>query len=193
MSDFKIIESLSHSSYNFYYKYNKEEKNEKKSYYKSAVFFIVLFIVILSSLTFYSIENKSIDLYTKYYTTYLTSINHRSIIKDSDTIATVFYEMDNGNFNEALSILNIIKTRNYIVDFYTAVSLQEIGNYQDAILNYNKVINNNDNLFIEQSYWYSGLCYLKLSENEKALENFKKIPENSFYKKRANEIISKIK
>lgn len=192
MSDYKIIESLSHSNYNFYFKY-KEEKNKKKSYYKSIVFFIILFIILSSSLTFYSIENSSIDLYTKYYTTYLTSINHRGIIKDSDTIATVFYEMNNGNFNGALSILNIIKTRNYIVDFYTAVSLQEIGNYQDAILNYNKVIKDSDNLFVEQSYWYSGLCYIKLSENEKAIENFKKIPENSFYKKLANEIISKIK
>ena len=192
MSDYKIIESLSHSNYNFYFKY-KEEKNKKKSYYKSIVFTIILFIILLSSLTFYSIENKSIDLYTKYYKTYLTSINHRGIIKNSDTISTVFYKMNNGNFNEALSILNMIKTRNYIVDFYTAVSLQEIGNYQDAILNYNKVIKDSDNLFVEQSYWYSGLCYIKLSENEKAIENFKKIPENSFYKKQANEIISKIK
>lgn len=69
------------------------------------------------------------------------------------------------------------------------VTYQEIGNYKNAIKEYDIVCNNNDNIFVEQAKWYTALCYLKF-DKEKAYDRFKHISEaNGYYQSMANEIL----
>ena len=188
MSDFKIIESSSHNKYNFYFKYDDSQKVNKNIKNKITISFLIFLILLTVSINFFTPTNENI--YKKYYTIYLTPINRSN---EKDTLDIAFNEISNQKYDNALSILKSEKNKSVVSYFFMAVSLQELGKYKDAIANYNKVIQNNNNLLIEQSHWYSGLCYIKLKENDKALQCFNNIPENSNYKKPAQEIISKIK
>jgi tetratricopeptide (TPR) repeat protein len=77
--------------------------------------------------------------------------------------------------------------------FYSGVALQETGKYQNAIQQYQTVITNKDNLFMEQAQWYIGLCYLQTNENKKAYKIFRKIATNEgFYQQKADAILQKI-
>jgi len=78
--------------------------------------------------------------------------------------------------------------------FYSGVSLQELGKYQKAISEYETVITDIDNLFVEQANWYIGLCYLQTNEDKKAYKQFKKIAkEDGFYQLKAEAILRKMK
>jgi hypothetical protein len=49
------------------------------------------------------------------------------------------------------------------------------------------------NLYLERAEWFAGLCYLKLNENDNAIELFNKISlSNSFYKDKAIAILKQI-
>lgn len=73
-------------------------------------------------------------------------------------------------------------------------SLIEINRYKDAGRSFQKVVDNNDNLYIEDAIWLLGLCYLKTDENEKAAEVFTKIAASeSRYMKDARDIIKRMK
>jgi len=55
-----------------------------------------------------------------------------------------------------------------VAHFYSGASFQETGQYKNAINEYQMVINDKDNLFIEQAQWYIGLCYLQTNDSKKA-------------------------
>jgi tetratricopeptide (TPR) repeat protein len=74
------------------------------------------------------------------------------------------------------------------------VSLQELGEYKNAIDEYEVVVTDKDNLFIEQAEWYIGLCYIQTKEDEKAIRQFKRIVNNrGFYQQKAEAILRKMK
>jgi thioredoxin-like negative regulator of GroEL len=57
-----------------------------------------------------------------------------------------------------------------------------------------KVIDDNDNLFLEDAEWYLALCYLKTQEPEKAADVLDQIKRSeSIYKKDAARIMRKMK
>jgi hypothetical protein len=58
---------------------------------------------------------------------------------------------------------------------------------------FNNVIKQADNLFIEQSQWNIGLCYLGRNENEKAIKQFRRIVEQQgYYQKQAEKLLKKL-
>ncbi|MDP3914552.1 MAG: hypothetical protein Q8R96_12540, partial [Bacteroidota bacterium] len=62
------------------------------------------------------------------------------------------------------------------------------------IKEYEAVVTNKDNLFVEQADWYIGLCYLQTNENKKAIKQFKKIANtHGFYQQKALAILRKMK
>ncbi len=74
------------------------------------------------------------------------------------------------------------------------VSNYEEENYPEAKQSFTKVIDNNNNLFLEDAQWYLALCYLKTDEKEKAIDqlNFIKKSE-SIYRDDARKILRKMK
>jgi tetratricopeptide (TPR) repeat protein len=75
----------------------------------------------------------------------------------------------------------------------TGVSNMELDEYEEASNSFRKVINHNDNLFIEQAEWYIGFCYIKTENTDKAIEQFAKIASgNSLNKDKAKKILRKI-
>ena len=74
------------------------------------------------------------------------------------------------------------------------VSNFEFKDYPEAKHSFIKVIDDNDNLFLEDAKWYFALCYLKTEEMEKAADVLAQIKRSeSIYKKDAARIMRKMK
>ena len=104
--------------------------------------------------------------------------------------------MNNKNYDQALNKLNGILAKDKqspVGNFYTGAIYQQTGKYDKAIQYYNTVIKEGDNLFVEQSEWYVGLCYLNRNEKEKAIRQFRKISwKGGYYQQQSNEILKKL-
>jgi tetratricopeptide (TPR) repeat protein len=83
---------------------------------------------------------------------------------------------------------------NIAVMYYSGISNIEIKDYQKAILMFESIINNGDNLYTENSEWYLGLSLLASGQIEKAEAKFNAIASSPghFYNKDAKSILEKI-
>lgn len=77
---------------------------------------------------------------------------------------------------------------------YIGLSLMELEQYEDAIKNFENVIQcRNNKEYIPQTMWYKGLCYLKTGDKEKAVSIFTKISKyNKGKYKEAKKILKKL-
>jgi tetratricopeptide (TPR) repeat protein len=138
------------------------------------------------------------ELYQKFYATYQTTgINRSAGMTTDQTLSEALQKFDNQDYKSAISLLQEVIGRdqnNMVGHFYAGVSLQETGKYKSAIDEYQTVMINKDNLFVEQANWYIGLCYLQTNENKKAFTQFKKIAKKEgYYQLKAQAILRKIK
>jgi len=82
----------------------------------------------------------------------------------------------------------------FVLNFYSAVSMHNLEKYSDAIANYSKVIDNGDNMYIEEAEWYRSLCYVKLNDKVKAKQELLAIVnKNGDYKHDAKAVLRRIK
>jgi len=156
---------------------------------------LILLLGITGLLTRQASQDK---LYQKFYAAYpISGINRSANTSVDQALAVALQKFDNQEYEAALNLLQKVTSRdqnNSVAHFYAGASLQETGKYQNAISEYQRVILNQDNLFIEQAQWYIGLCYLQTNENKKAYQQFKKIAENQgFYQPKAQAILRKMK
>jgi tetratricopeptide (TPR) repeat protein len=130
-------------------------------------------------------------IFKQYYTENIIDITR----DDKNNEAIVKFQQK--DFNAASELfLNILSkdTSNIAVYFYYGISNIETKNYNIAINTFNKIIKQNDNLYIEHAEWYKGLCYLKSNQKNKAINEFTKIANNpdNYYNKKAKDILEKL-
>jgi len=155
-------------------------------------------LILLLGITGIMSRQAQDDVYQKFYTKYeATGIVRSANLTANKTLSEALQKFENQDYNAALNLFTEVIARdqnNMVGHFYTGVSLQETGKYQNAIKEYETVIIDKDNLFTEQAEWYIGLCYLQTNENKKAYKQFKKIAKNEgFYQQKAQSILNKIK
>ena len=155
-------------------------------------------LILLLGITGIMSRQSQDDIYQKFYTKYeATGIVRSANLTANKTLSEALQKFENQDYNAALNLFTEVIARdqnNMVGHFYTGVSLQETGKYQNAIKEYETVIIDKDNLFTEQAEWYIGLCYLQTNENKKAYQQFKKIAKNEgFYQQKAKSILNKIK
>jgi len=155
-------------------------------------------IIMLSISGLLSRQASQDELYQKFYTTYQTTgINRSPDLTTDKTLPEALQRFDNKDYTTAINLLKEVIGRdqkNMAANFYAGVSLQETGKYESAIDQYQTVMIDKDNLFVEQANWYIGLCYLQTNENKKAYNQFKKIAENQGYNQlKAQAILRKMK
>ena len=98
-----------------------------------------------------------------------------------------------GEFNQAVFLFSESGDQ-AIAKYYTALSYMETSRYSYAIPLFEGIILDKNNLFIERSEWYLGLCYIKIHSFDKADSLFVKISEgSSVYKGSASEIADLLK
>lgn len=137
------------------------------------------------------------QVFSNYYKPYNVVTNTRSsdIIIDN-LLVTALKSYETKDFRTALTLFKKILDKdstNITSNFYSGISNIEINKYSQANKNFTRVVKYKNNLFIEQSEWYLGFCYLKTNEKDKALKQFQAIAQgNSFYKTKAQEILNKL-
>ncbi len=78
--------------------------------------------------------------------------------------------------------------------FYSGASYQGLTRYNQAIHEYNMVLNHNDNIFVDQAEWYRALCYVRLGEMKSAIAYLEAIKnKNGYYAKDARRLLKKLR
>lgn len=169
--------------------------HRSKVFWYSAASVIVLMLVFGSLIRNRNYSNQAI--YAAYYQPYKGGESgSRSTTSGVSGLNYALREMDQGNYPTALKWLESTSPTDqdgYSINFYSGVIYQETGEYNNAISSFSKVVHHGDNLLVEQSEWYIGLCYLRLDEREKALAQFKAIiGREGFYKDQSKKIIKQL-
>jgi hypothetical protein len=166
-----------------------DEKLGVVSPHKKHLFWYAAASVILLMFVFTSlVKNRnysSQQLYTAYYQPYKnTESVSRSTLGSYSNLNSALHNIDIGNYHDAiLQLKSTPETERdgYSVNFYSGVVYQELGEYNSAINSFTEVVRHGDNLLVEQSEWYIGLCYLRTDEREKALAQFRTIVSRKGY------------
>jgi len=137
------------------------------------------------------------QLYASYYQPYKIGSNvSRSAVSSTDNMNIAIREIDKGNYSSALVMLEKASKAGddgFSISFYSGVALQELGQYKSAINSFTEVVRHGDNLLVEQSEWYIGLCYLRFEERDKALKQFKNIvARNGYYRDKSNKLLKQL-
>lgn len=180
---------------------NKEKRKIRfQGKLKIAAASMILFIGMAS--VYYMLGNKTYTneaVFINYYKPYSIVINTRSSSEATNTdkvIEEALQSYESKNYRAALSLFQTILDKdstNLTSNFYSGISNIQVQEYPKANKNFTRVLNHKNNLFIEQSEWYLGFCYLMTNEREKAKETFSAIAKgNSFYRTKAKEILSKL-
>jgi tetratricopeptide (TPR) repeat protein len=107
-------------------------------------------------------------------------------------IKTALLHYNNSEFKKAIAILKD-NQKDIISKFYLGLSYIETKKYNKAIICFQDVLDDNSNLFLEQSKWYKGLCYLKLDKKKDAKDVFQEIIKNDdLFKNQASKILKSL-
>jgi len=159
----------------------------------SAVILVVIGFLLSN---FINPKQTAEELFYQHYEPYVVPTNYRSAAEINNVFHKALVEYRNQDYQKALQLFEKVLFEDESrmdVTLLTGISYLEIENYIGANSSFNKVINHNDNLFIEQAEWYLALCYLKMGELEKAKLQFgKMITDNSLYKVAVEDILNKL-
>lgn len=138
------------------------------------------------------------EIYGRYYSRYEPSGIVRSGGTDADDLMlSGMQKIEVREYDAALSLfgeLLSLDASNMAGHFYSGVSYQETGKYDQALKEYETVISNADNLFTEHAEWYSGLCYLQTGDTRKAVRQFRAIAQREgYYQDKSKDILRKLR
>ncbi|MFA9371701.1 MAG: tol-pal system YbgF family protein [Labilibaculum antarcticum] len=181
--------------------HNPAEKRKLKFLTKWNITAASLALVIGLGSLMYILNNPSTysndKVFSNYYKPYNVVVNTRSSdVMIDNLLVTALKSYETKDYRTALTLFKKILDKdstNITGNFYSGISNIEINEYSKANKNFTRVLKHKNNLFIEQSEWYLGFCYLMTNEKEKALKQFHVIAQgNSFYKTKALEIINRL-
>jgi len=173
------------------------QNSKRKSYLKYAAVFTGL--VIIGSIAIFSGKTTSNDeIVSKFYKLYEPPANHRSAQAGINSDYAQALEFYNTHDYERAAILfsKVVESnpKDMQSTLLSGVSNFENRKYPEAKKSFGKVIDDNNNLYIDQAEWYLALCYIKTEEKEKAIKQLEKIrSEEGVYKNDAKKILRKLK
>ncbi len=140
------------------------------------------------------------DLFVKYMKPYELVLTNRSVDNEATNIlmniAQTAYQ--NGDFESAVGLYDevlAINSEKVEAEFGKGVSNMEITKYVEATESFTRVIEHNDNLFIQKAEWYMAGCLLAMNETDRARRQLAMIASSShhYYKDDATKILKRMK
>ena len=164
--------------------------------YWSAAASVIVLLAVSSLLQQRGISDQ--DLYATYFQSYNNIAGtSRSASASDNLLSEAIREIDKGDYATALDMLQVVsadKQEGFTASFYSGKAYQALGDYKNAISSYAEVVQHGDNLLVEQSRWFIGLCYLRINEREKAVSQFRSIvAENGFYAQKSNDLLKQLR
>ncbi len=175
-------------------------KKQKRPVVKYAA--VLAALIIIGGLALLSNRKFTNDeIIDRYYKPYQTASTSRS--------GDLINNQDFNDYNLALEYYNIHDYRNAAI-YFSKVLENEPGNMQSTLLNgisnfenrnypeaksdFSKVIEDNDNYYIDHAQWYLALCYIKTEERAKAVKQLSLIENsNTIHRKDARKILRHLK
>lgn len=159
----------------------------------------VALVALISTIVYFTLRQVSSDqLYDRYYSRYELPGAARSMSSSGITLmdkAIASYAMK--DYEEAIGYLEqLIKTEQGDMEtvFMHGMANMEVSNYPVASGSFNRVLENNDNLYLEDAAWYLGLCYMMTDSTDKAVKQFSAIAESkSRYSRQAAKLVRRLK
>jgi len=159
----------------------------------------VLLAVLIFSGLYVALRPGSNDvLFDKYYARYETPGAVRSVVSSGNTLmenAIASYTAK--DYEKAIGYLEqviIAEQGDMETVFMHGMANMEVKNYPIASGSFTKVIEHNDNLYLEDAAWYLGLCYMMTNETDKAVKQFSAIAKSrSRYSKEAAKLARRLK
>jgi tetratricopeptide (TPR) repeat protein len=159
----------------------------------------ILLAVLISSALYFALRPGSNDvLFNKYYARYESPGAVRSVVSSGNTLmenAIASYTAK--DYDKAIGYLEqVIGTEQGDMEsvFMHGMANMEVKNYPLASGSFTRVIEHNDNLYLEDAAWYLGLCYMMTDETEKAVKQFTAISASrSRYSKEAAKLARRLK
>lgn len=167
-------------------------------HYAASAAFALLVAIGLATVLGTPLSNS--DLFAKYMKPYELVLTNRSgenqVISHLMNLAQEAYL--NGNFANAVGHFDeVLELNDQMMDaeFYKGAS--NMGNelYVDASKSFTRVIEHNDNLFVQKSEWFLAGCLLALDETDRARRQLAMIASsaNHYYKDDAAKILKRMK
>jgi len=132
------------------------------------------------------------ELFNKYYQPEEAIMVTRSA-NFSDTLmfeALKLYE--NEDYEGALRLFEN-EAGDIAVHFYSGFAYIEINKFSEAINSFQKIIDHNDNIYVEQADWYIALCLMKSGDSDNAVARFSRIEmEKGTFAKNASDILKSL-
>ena len=158
---------------------------------------IAIMAIISAGLYFPLRHNSSNQLYEKYYTQYISPGSVRSVSAANNTLMINALESYQAHeYDKAIVYLEqVLSTEQNNMEsvFMHGMANMEIRNYPAASGSFSKVLQQNDNLYLEDAAWYLGLCYMMNGETDKAVKQFDLIAASkSRYNKDARKLSKKL-
>lgn len=158
---------------------------------------IAVIALISAALYFPLRQSSSTQLYNKYYTQYVSPGSVRSVSALNNTLMINALESYQAHeYEKAIVYLEqVLSTEQNNMEsvFMHGMANMEIKNYPAASGSFTKVLQQNDNLYLEDAAWYLGLCYMMTGETDKAVRQFDLIAASrSRYSKEARKLAKKL-
>lgn len=160
---------------------------------------VALLAVMSSALYFILRPQESADeLYSANYSRYETPGAVRSAVSSDNTLMeNAIASYSAREYEKAIGFLEqviVIEKDNMESVFMHGMAKMEVSNYPGASGSFSKVIEHNDNLYLEDAAWYLGLCYMMTDNTDKAVKHFDAIAASkSRYNKQAARLARKLK
>ncbi len=139
--------------------------------------------------------NTNYEIYTEYFVDEGSLITTRSVSDlstDNSEVENGIRMYDTKQYEKAVSILDS-KPNNVTARLYLGLAYMKLEMYVKAEEQFEYIINNRDNIFIDQAEWNLGLSYLANDKTKQATSIFEKIASDAgAYSSKASEIIKKL-
>ena len=160
----------------------------------------VALVAILSGALYLTLKPGSSpdELYSSYYSRYEAPGAVRSAVSSDNTLMeNAIASYSARDYDKAIVYLEqVINTGQEDMEsvFMHGMANMEVKNYPVASGSFTRVIEHNDNLYLEDASWYLGLCYMMTDNKDKAIRQFSTIASSrSRYSKQAAKLVRKLK
>jgi hypothetical protein len=177
------------------------EKRTRKSISKRVLnYAVAASIAVIISLGTYSLFFKKMsnnNIVSQFYKPYdVTLVNRSANLVISDVLSQALYKYENAEYADAVELFKqvlIVNPKMTASNLYSGISYFELNEFENARSSLIKVIEHNNNLYIEQARWYLGLCYLMLDDKSNARQQFLELAnKEGYYRDESQRILRKL-
>lgn len=166
------------------------------SYAAIASLAVLISVGIVYKISVRKLTNEQI--FEKYYEPYEVTMVYRSgETDDHKLLSEAMQKYEAKEYEDAISLFQLILAKepgNMETELYSGISNLEIERYSEANNSFNKIIEHNDNLYVEQAEWSLAFCYLMTDNQQEAKDLLTQIGnKEGYYREQALKIVKRLK